>query len=187
MQIEEAQLENRTRYVGGFYGQLVSGLLWLISAALAEWSSPRAAITTLVVGGFFIFPMTELLVRVVGARASFSPTNSLWRLGMQVAFVLPPCMLLLYPVGMYRLNWFYPGLMILLGAHYLPFSFLYGMRMFWGLAAVLIGGGYMIAMYLSESFSIGAWYGGFALLVFAGLGWMIAEREWRSRGLRERQ
>ncbi len=45
----------------------------------------------------------------------------------------------------------------------------------------------MIAMYLSESFSIGAWYGGFALLVFAGLGWMIAEREWRSRGLRERQ
>ena len=49
---------------------------------------------------------------------------------------------------------------ILLGAHYLPFVFLYGMRMFAGLAAFLIGGGTLIAMYFSASFSIGAWYAG---------------------------
>ena len=55
MRIVDGQREMRTRYVGGFYGQLVSGLLWLLSAGLAVWSSPRAAITTLVVGGFFIF------------------------------------------------------------------------------------------------------------------------------------
>jgi hypothetical protein len=43
---------------------------------------------------------------------------------MQAAFVLPLSMPLLLPVGLYRLNWFYPALMILVGAHYLPFVFL---------------------------------------------------------------
>jgi hypothetical protein len=53
---------------------------------------------------------------------------------MQVAFVLPASMPLLVPVGLYRLNWFYPAMTILLGAHYLPFVFLYEMRMFAALA-----------------------------------------------------
>jgi len=35
MDIAHAQREMRTRFAGGFYGQAVSGLLWLASAALA--------------------------------------------------------------------------------------------------------------------------------------------------------
>jgi len=50
MTISEAQLEIRTRFVGGFYGQLVSGILWLTSAGLAVWRGPRASIIMLVVG-----------------------------------------------------------------------------------------------------------------------------------------
>ncbi len=185
MRIEEAQWEMRTRYVGGFYGQLVSGLLWLVSATLAQWDGPRAAIPTLVMGGFFIFPVTELLLRVAGARTSLSPTNSLRSLGMQVAFVLPLSMPLLVPVGMYRLTWFYPGMMILLGAHYLPFAFLYGMKMFLVLAALLTGGGLMIAVYWSSSFSIGAWYTGLILLIFAAVGRVVAEHEYRSTAVQQ--
>ena len=186
MRIEDAQWEMRTRYVGGFYGQLVSGLLWLVSASLAQWSGPRPAITTLVLGGFFIFPVTELLLRVASARTSLSATNSLRSLGMQVAFVLPLSMPLLVPVGMYRLTWFYPAMMVLLGAHYLPFAFLYGMRMFFVLAALLTGGGLMIAMYWSSSFSLGAWYTGLTLLAFAAVGRVVAEREYRSAAARQR-
>ena len=181
MKIADAQEETRTRFVGGFYGQLVSGVLWLVSASLALWSTPRAAIVTLVAGGFFIFPLTELLVRLGGERAVLSPTNSLRHLGMQVAFILPLSMPLLLPVSLYRLNWFYPALMILLGAHYLPFVTLYGMRMFAALAALLVGGGVVIAMYWSGSFSVGAWFTGATLLVFAGVGKVVAEREWRAR------
>ena len=186
MRIEDAQWEMRTRYVGGFYGQLVSGLLWLVSASLAQWSGPRSAITTLVLGGFFIFPVTELLLQVAGARTSLSATNSLRYLGMQVAFVLPFSMPLLVPIGMYRLTWFYPGMMVLLGAHYLPFAFLYGMRMFLVLAALLTGGGLMIAMYWSSSFSIGAWYTGLTLLTFAAVGRAVAEHEYRSVAAQQR-
>jgi hypothetical protein len=179
MDIAEAQLEVRTRFLGGFYGQTVSGLLWLVSAGLATWSSPRAAITTLVVGGFFIFPVTELLIRLAGAKGPLRATNSLRYLGMQVAFVLPLSMPLLLPVGLYRLNWFYPAMMVLLGAHYLPFVFLYGMRMFAALAAAVAGGGLVVAMYWSDSFSVGAWYTGVTLLVFAGVGAAIVRQEVR--------
>ena len=180
MTIREAQLEIRTRFVGGFYGQLVSGLLWLTSAGLAVSRGPRAAIITLVAGGFLIFPATEFLIRAAGERAPVSAANALRSLGMQVAFVLPLSMPLLLPVGLYRLNWFFPAMMILLGAHYLPFVFLYGMRMFAVLAAFLVGGGTLIAMYFSNSFSIGAWYTGIILLVFAVLGRMIANDEYRA-------
>lgn len=76
MEIIEAQKEMRARFVGGFYGQLVSGILWLVSAGLATWNSPRASITALVVGGFFIFPLTELLVRVGGVKGFISAENS---------------------------------------------------------------------------------------------------------------
>lgn len=177
MQIVDAQREMRTRYIGGFFGQLVSGVLWLASASLATWSTPRAAMMLLVIGGVLIFPMTELLVRLTGARASISAAG-FNGLGAQAAFVLPVSMPLLLPVALYRLNWFFPALLILLGAHYLPFVTLYGMRMFAVLAALLSGGGVLLALYWSRSFGTGAWYGGVVLLAFAVIGRTIANREY---------
>lgn len=179
MNIIDAQRENRFRFSGGFYGQAVAGLIWLVSAIFATWGSQQTAIWILLVGGFFIFPITELLVRTVGSRSKLDSRNLLPQLGMQVALVLPLSMPLLLPVSRYNLNWFYPALMILLGAHYLPFVFLYGMRMFALLAAFLLGGGVIIAMNLSSSFSIGAWCTAATLLIFAVVGkWQVQkERE----------
>lgn len=122
----------------------------------------------------------ELLIRVADGRGPLSAQNALRSLGMQVAFVLPSSMPLLLPVGLYDLNWFYPAMMILLGAHYIPFVFLYGMRMFAVLAAFLLGGGVLIAMYWSSSFSIGAWYTGAVLVLFAVVGSSMVLREARA-------
>ena len=71
--------------------------------------------------------------------------------------------------------------MVLLGAHYLPFATLYGMRMFLFLAGILIAMGYVVARYFSGSFSIGAWVGGLALFVFAWIGRSIATGEARAQ------
>jgi hypothetical protein len=170
MLVKDAQKEVRTVYIGGFAGQLVSSTLWLVSAALGTWVSPRAAIFELVCCGFFIFAITQLLLRISGRPASLRRENPLWSLGMQIAFTLPLSMLLLVPVCELRLSLFYPALMILLGAHYLPFTFLYGMRMFLPLAAILIGAGVTIGMYLPAPFSLGGWVGGLTLFVFALIG-----------------
>jgi len=156
MLVSDAQREVRTVYVGGFWGQLVSGAIWLTSAALGTWATPRAAIIAIVAGGFFIFPLTQLMLRLSGRQASLTSDNPLKALAVQIAFTLPLGMLLLAPVGAYRLNWFYPALMI------------------------LVGSGTLIAMYFAESFSLGAWVGGGTLLVFAWVGRAAVRAEMRS-------
>jgi hypothetical protein len=177
MTIDEAQRELRREFYGGFFGQLVSGVLWLISAALGTWGSPRTAMIALVVGGFFIFPLTTLLLRMSGRRPSLSAGNPLGQLGWQVAFVLPLSLPLVGAVSLYKTGWFYPAFMIALGAHYLPFAFLYGMRMFIALSAILVGGGVAIALYAGWIFPLGAWLTAAVLLVFAFLGRSIVSGE----------
>jgi len=181
MLVEDAQREVRTVFIGGFWGQLVSSAIWLASAALGYWVTPRAAILTVVFGGFFIFPATQLLLRLAGGPASVTRGNPLHYLGMQIAFTLPMCMLLLVPVTEFRLNLFYPALMILLGAHYLPFTFLYGMRMFIPLCATLVCSGVAIAHYLPGSFSVGGWICGLVLFVFACIGRATVQHEARGK------
>lgn len=180
MLVEDAQRHVRSVFIGGFWGQLVSSAIWLASAALAVWSTPRAAISTLVIGGFYIFPATLLLLRLSGAPPSPAKGNPLSNLGMQIAFTLPMTMLLLVPVTEFRLNLFYPAVLILLGAHYLPFVFLYGMRMFIALCAILVSSGVAIAMYVPRSFCLGAWVGGLTLFIFAWIGRATVQRELRA-------
>ena len=177
MDIQDAQREVRAVYLGGFWGQLVSSVIWLVSAMLGTWVTPKASILTIVISGFFIFPLTQMLLRLSGRRASVSRDNSFNSLGMQVAFVLPFSMLLLVPVGHYDLNLFFPALMVLLGAHYFPFATLYGMRMFLFLGGILIAAGVVIARWYSGTFSLGAWVAGVALFVFAWIGRSIATGE----------
>jgi len=177
LDIEDAQREVRSVYVGGFWGQLVSSVVWLVSATLGTWVTPKASVLTVVIGGFFIFLLTQMLLRLSGRRASLSRENPFHSLAMQVAFVLPFSMLLLVPVGQYRLNLFFPALTVLLGAHYLPFAFLYGMRMFLFLAGILIAVGVVIALWFSGTFSLAAWVAGLVLFAFAWIGRSIASGE----------
>src|SRR6266550_3598892 len=91
MDIQDAQREVRSVYVGGFWGQLVASVIW---------------------------------------------------------------MLLLVPVGLYRLNWFFPALIVLVGAHYLPFASLYGTRMFLFLSAILVAVGVLFALCFSGTLAL---------------------------------
>ena len=167
MLVSEAQREVRTVYAGGFFGQLVSGVIWLASATLATWYSPRSAITTLVLGGFLIFPITIAILAILRRPHSLSRANPFRRLAMQVALVLPLCMPLIVPATLYHLAWFFPSMMVLVGAHYLPFTTLYGMRSFIPLAGILISAGIAIAHVAPNNFSLGGWVAGVILVVFA--------------------
>jgi hypothetical protein len=175
--ISDAQRDVRSVFLGGFAGQLVSGLIWLVSAALASWRSPKSAIITLVVGGFFIFPLTQLLLRLMGRPASLPKGHPMNALGMQIAFMLPFNLLLVAAATAHHLNWFYPAFMIALGTHYFPFIFSYGMPEFGVLAALLIGAGLTIGLHMQSFFSLGAWVTAAVLLLFAFIGRSVARRE----------
>jgi hypothetical protein len=179
MLIADAQREIRQGYIGGFMGQLVAGILWLVTAALATWGSSRATIPFIVFGGMLIFPLTRLGLAAIGHRIAITPGNPLNALAMQVAFTLPLSLPVVGAAALYRLAWFFPAFMIVLGAHYLPFVFLYGMRIFAALCALLVSSGLGLALYAPPSFAAGAWVTGGLLIAFAFAGRSIARREAR--------
>ncbi|RRR69496.1 MAG: hypothetical protein EI684_15485 [Candidatus Viridilinea halotolerans] len=170
MTIDAAQREMRTAFLGGFGGQFVAGLIWLVAAALGSWFAPAYGMATLFFGSMAIFPLTQLVVRLLGRPGAVSPTNGLWALGAQTAFIVPPSFLLVGAATLYQTHWFFPAAMIVVGVHYLPFITLYGMRMFGALAMVLVVAGAGLGLYGPPLFSLGGWVTGAVLLGFAFLG-----------------
>jgi hypothetical protein len=167
MLVHDAQAETRSVYLGGFVGQLVSALIWFISAAIGTFVEPRIGYWTLAIGGAAIFPLTQAILLISGRRASLSRENPLRSLAMQVAFTVPLVLPVAGAAALARSAWFYPACMIIVGAHYLPFVFLYGMRTFAALAAALIFAGWLIAMCAPNVPVLGGWLGGAILFVFA--------------------
>jgi hypothetical protein len=160
----------RSAFLGGFAGQLVSGIIWLVAASLGTWLSSGAGMGALFFGSMGIFPLTKAVVRLLGRPGKVSPENGLWTLGSQVAFTVPLNFLLVGAATLYRENWFFPATMIVVGTHYLPFITLYGMKMFGILAGLLVVIGAGLALYGPEIFSLGGWVTAVLLIGFAFLG-----------------
>ena len=167
MLISDAQREVRTVYLGGSVGQLVSAMIWFASAAVATFIAPGAGFWALALGGAAIFPLTQALLRIAGRRAALSPQNPLGGLAMQVAFTVPLVLPVAGAAALHRPGWFYPACLVIVGAHYLPFVFLYGMKTFAALAAALTGAGLAIGLIAPDAVVLGGWVGGVILFAFA--------------------
>jgi hypothetical protein len=167
MTVEEGQRQVRSIYLGGAPGQLVCATIWLASAGAGAWASPRLAIGILVLGGAFIFPLTQVVLAAMRRPTSLPPDNPFRWLAIQVAFMVPLCLPLVGAATVHRLGWFYPAVMIVVGAHYLPFAFLYGQPRFLVLGGALLTAGILIGLYFSHLFTIGGWVTGIAFLLFS--------------------
>jgi len=174
MEITTAQKDVRDVFMGGFAGQLVSAMVWGASGAACTWHSLRLGELVLILGGFFIFPLTQLVLRSMGHAYRLPKEHPMNALGMQVAFTLPLTLPLVIGIAALHPAWFYPAFMITLGAHYLPFIFMYGMWQFGVLSATLVASGIAIAMYVPVPASLGAWLTGALLFAFAFVGRRVA-------------
>ena len=168
MQLDEAQREVREVYLGGWVGAFASAAVWLASAALAAWSSPTNGALAIIFGGMLIFPLTMLGLRLLGRRATLSHENPLGKLAMQVAFTVPLTIPLILAAAQGRPEWFYAGFLIVVGAHYLPFVTLYGLPVFYPVAGIMVGAGFMLPRLRPGDFAFGGWVGG-AMFVVLGL------------------
>jgi len=167
MEISEAQREVRQVYAGGFPGLLISSLVWFASSVLGSWVSWRAAMWTLVIGGPSIFLGLEILLRVIGHRPGLRQDNPLNPLVLQLVFLLPILLPLVIAAFLHRADWLYPAFMIALGAHFLPFMFLFGLWQFGALGIVFAGSAIALGMSGNEHFAIAGWYGALVQLLFA--------------------
>lgn len=84
--------------------------------------------------------------------------------------------------ALHGVEWFYPAMMIVVGAHCLPFAFLYGMRAFIELSSVLVSSGLLVGMYAPERGLWAKWLTSGALLAFAFVGRAVAERGAKAKG-----
>ena len=172
------QKEMRSAFLGGYAGQLVSGLIWLTASAVSLLSSPVHGMLVLFFGCMGIFPLTQLTLKMMGRSARVSKENGLWALGAQIAFTVPINFILVGAIILYRPEWFFPSAMIIVGSHYLPFITLYGMKMFGILSGILILAGAGLGLYGPQIFSLGGWFTGVMLMIFAFAGrWMVLKEE----------
>ena len=127
----------------------------------------RQAILVLILGGMLIFPLTQLVLRMSGRPCTLSAGNQLGHLAMQVAFTVPLTLPVAGAAALHNLNWFYPACAVVVGAHYLPFVFLYGMWQYAVLSAVVLSGGFACGLLWPNAFTYGGWFTGAVLVSFA--------------------
>lgn len=119
MEIKEAQQDTQATFLRGSIGQMISGLIWLASAALGTWLNERYAILILVLMGMFIFPLTQLALRLLGHSSGLPRNHPFNQLAMQVAFIVPLNLPVIGAAAFHNINWFYPAFMVILGTNFL--------------------------------------------------------------------
>jgi hypothetical protein len=171
--LAEAQAEVRLAFLRGSVGQIVTGAIWLASAALGTWGSRQLGILALFLGGMFIFPLTQLVLRLIGQPGSLARDNPLGRFPLQMVVAMTAMYPLVYVAALHNINWFYPAFMLVVAAHYVSFILLYGMWQYGALAAFLFAGAAAAALFWPNAFSAGGWLSGIALVLF---GLMISRK-----------
>lgn len=156
MQMEQAQRDVRDVYRGGAAGTVVSGVVWLLAAAIGQWGGLWPAVATLYLGGVLIFPASTLLLWLIGGHSRLPRGHPMSRLGTEIALIMPVGTILAALVAVERPEWFFPFTAAIVGAHYLPFASVYGMRDYWVLAGLLVAVGFVFA-WRPSGFATAAW------------------------------
>ena len=165
--IKDAQQDMRAAYLHGYLGVLVSGTVWLVSALVALYVSPDKAVWTLLIGGVFIHPVSILLNKILGANGTHAPNNPLGRLAMEGTIFMIMCMPLAYGLSFQKVEWFFQGMLLIIGGRYLIFATLYGTRLYWALGIGLGVAAYLL--FTSNSSSHTAILVGAAIEIIFGL------------------
>ena len=144
--IASAQADIRRAYLDGAPGVLTSGLVWLAATGTALLRSSDTAVLVLLLGGALIFPVSLVLTKLLGASGKHTTGNALGTLaGESTAWLLTGCVIA-YGAHLLKGNWFFPAMLLVIGARYVAFQTVYGMRAYWVLGALLWGAGMAIAM-----------------------------------------
>lgn len=146
MTFEEAQADMRRAYFDGATGVVTSATAWL-AAAIAAWAStPQASIVTLLIGGMLIFPVSVVLSKLVGRSGFHAKDNPLAPLAASGTVWMLLAIPIAYGAALYRIEWFFPAMLLTIGGRYLTFATLYGLRVYYVFGAVLALAGIALVM-----------------------------------------
>ena len=138
MHLREAQRDMRRAYVNGGVGIFVSGLVWVIAGAATFYVDLFSGMAALFFGGMLIHPLSLLLARRVYHRGRARAPNPLEMLALQSTAFLIIGLAIAYLVSGTYSDWFFAIALLTVGARYLVFQTVYGMRFYLILGAGLI-------------------------------------------------
>jgi hypothetical protein len=148
----QAQKDMCKGYANGSIGIIVSGFIWLISAFISYQYSPKQAIWTLLIGGMFIHPVGMLLSKVVRLPGTHTKGNRLGNLAMEGTIFMIMCLPLAFGLSLQHAEWFFQGMLLIIGGRYLTFATIYGLKLYWILGAVLGVAAYLLFYFKVQSF-----------------------------------
>jgi hypothetical protein len=133
----DAQRDMRTAYYNGSTGAVASATAWLAAALVATFVDAKTGILTLIFGGMVIFPASVVLSKLLGRSGQHAKDNPLAPLAISGTVWMLLCIPIAIAVSLYRIEWFFPAMLLVIGGRYLTFPTLYGLKLYWIFGAVL--------------------------------------------------
>ncbi|MCM4166097.1 hypothetical protein KCTC52924_03011 [Arenibacter antarcticus] len=166
MKFIQAQEDMRKSYFGGGPGALASGLVWLTAGITALVSTQQISVLLFFFGGMLIHPMGIMLSKLLKRSGKHIKGNPLSYLALESTFLLFIGLFIAYLVLQIRPNYFFSIMILIIGARYLVFSTIYGMRIYWVFGATLIISGF-IGILFNTPFHLIALIGGIIEILFS--------------------
>ena len=144
MTLAEAQRDMRQAYLSGAPGMLTSACVWLAAGLVALYMTPERALWTLFIGASFIHPVSVLLVKLLGRSGNHAKGNALGSLAFATTVWLILSCAIAYGLALYRMEWFFPAMLCVIGGRYLTFATLFGVRLYWACGLTLAAAAYAL-------------------------------------------
>lgn len=152
-------------------------MLWLFSATLGALGQTPISMLVLMIGGMFIHPFAAVCSRLLRLPLP-SSSNRLTSLNTWVALTIPlgiPLIFMATSAG--HENLFFPAFTVLVGMHWLPFTYIYAMKSFVVIAGIQVIVGILFGFVYTQSFSAAGFITGGILLLFAVIHFLVVSRE----------
>ncbi len=167
MNINAAQLEMRRAYVNGGIGVLVSGIVWVIAGLVTQNISFQFGMAALFFGGMAIHPVSVLIERAAYKRQKVTAPNPMERLALQTTPILFVGLFAGFIVSTDNPDWFFGIALLAVGARYLIFQTIYGLRHYVALGFALLAIGFAAIWFLNLPPHLVAIAGGVTELFFS--------------------
>jgi hypothetical protein len=175
--LSDQHVEFRRCHLGGAVYLAVESFLWLLSATLGAAGQVPAAMLVLLLGGMLVYPIATACSRLLKMPRPDN-SNRLSILITWIALTIPlgvPLVLMATSAG--RENLFYPAFTVLVGAHWLPFAYVYSMKSFVTLAGILVLAGILFGFVFPQFFAACGFAAGGILLLFAIIHFVVVRGE----------
>ncbi|MBD3386377.1 hypothetical protein GF407_15815 [candidate division KSB1 bacterium] len=169
--------EYRHCHFGGAVYLIVEGILWLLSAIVGYFGQIPVAMLILLIGGMFIHPIATTFSKLLKVP-SLQKSNRLSILITWLSLTIPLGLPLIFMATLGGREYlFFPAFAVLVGAHWLPFTYVYSMNSFIVLSIILVVVGIIFGFIYTQFFAICGFFVGFILFFFALIHYVWVRKE----------